>query len=347
MSDELCAGAGRWLITGAAGHLGGTLLRQILAAGGEAYALLLPGERAAAESPRLHCFTGDVREAASLRPLFAAAGEGGTPFTVLHTAALISIEEELPPQLYAVNVGGTKNVLALCREYGARRLVHVSSVHAIPELPDGQLQREVGHFCPGAVTGGYAKTKAEAAQAVLDAAADGLDAVAVFPSGILGPYDSGRNHLVQMLQDYRLGRLPACIRGGYDFVDVRDVAAGCLGAAARGRAGECYILSGHRCEIRALLAEAGRCCGREPPALLPAALAQLGVPFLETAARLRGTRPLFTRYSLHTLCANCNFSHEKADRELGYSVRPLARTVDDTVAWLERCEAAQAPGGPG
>ena len=71
------------------------------------------------------------------------------------------------------------------------------------------------------MTGGYAKTKAEATRAVLKAAEEGLDVVVVHPSGILGPYDRSGNHLVQMVSEYLRGTLPACVKGGYDFVDVR------------------------------------------------------------------------------------------------------------------------------
>ena len=94
---------------------------------------------------------------------------------------------------------------------------------------------EVDHFSPESVEGAYAKTKAEASQAVLDMVREGLNAVIVHPSGILGPYDRSGNHLVQMVTDYLEGRLPACVKGGYDFVDVRDVAKGCLLAMDKGR----------------------------------------------------------------------------------------------------------------
>lgn len=193
---------------------------------------------------------GDVRDPDSLKSLFAQAG----PDTlVIHAAGIIDISGQLSPALRAVNVEGTKHILHLCREYGVARLVHVSSVHAIPELPRGQTIREVEAFHPDQVVGGYAKAKAEATQAVLDAAGAGLDAVVVHPSGILGPYAAKGNHLVQMVADYLGGRLPACVRGGYDFVDVRDVAEGCLAAARRGRRGECYILSGRHYAVREVL----------------------------------------------------------------------------------------------
>ena len=323
-----------YLITGAAGHLGSTILRCLKATGCEVRGLLLPNEQETVLDPRFQYFHGNVCNLNSMRPLFENAA--GRELIVIHTAALISIAEKMPPNLYDVNVNGVKNILRLCREYHVRRLVHVSSVHAIPELPNGEQIHEVSTFSANLVTGSYAKTKAEAAQAVLDAAAAGLNAVIVLPSGILGPYDSGNNHLIQMAVEFMQGKLPACVAGGYDFVDVRDVAAGCLLAACRGRKGEGYILSGHYLSIRELLTITAACCGKKGVRMVPMWLAKAAVPFIECYANLCGQRPLYTQYSLHTLSCNSNFSNEKAKSELGYTVRDPQETVADMVAWLQK-----------
>ena len=170
---------------------------------------------------------------------------------------------------------------------------------------------------------------------MLDAAAAGLDAVVVHPSGILGPYDNAGNHLVQVIRDYMTGKLPACVRGGYDMVDVRDVAWGCVAAALRGRKGECYILSNRRCNISDLLEMARRVCGGRRLPVLPMGLARAAAPLLAAFARMRGRRPLYTAYSLQALASNDRFSHDKATRELGYRPRDLRLTVRDTVRWLQ------------
>ncbi len=239
-----------YILTGSNGHLGSTIARALSRRGEHVRGLILPGE-SPLPLPGVQYITGDVRDLSSLRPLFE--GLRGRQIYVLHTAGIIDISDQVSPRTYDVNVNGTKNVLTLCREYKVQRLLYVSSVHAIPEGDKSQVLHEVSHFSPSAVVGGYAKTKAEATQLVLDAARDGLDAVVVHPSGILGPYDRSGNHLVQLVNDYIKGKLPACVRGGYDFVDVRDVAAGCLLALEKGRRGQCYILSNRHYEIRDLL----------------------------------------------------------------------------------------------
>lgn len=322
-----------YLVTGACGHLGGTLVRLLERTGAQVRGLRLPSEQARGRA-HVTYYPGDVRDRDSLRPLFR--GLAGREVVVFHTAAIVDISGEATPQMHDVNVNGTKNILALCREYGVKRLVYVSSVHAIPEKHGYAVLREVDRFSPQQVTGGYAKTKAEATQAVLDAAAQGLDAVVVHPSGILGPFDGTGNHLVQLVKEYAGGKLPACVKGGYDFVDVRDVAAGCLAAAEKGRSGQCYILSNRHYEVQEVLAMAKTLChGRRLP-VLPMWMAQAAEPLLGWVARVKKQRPLYTKYSLYTLRSNDRFDHGKATAELGYRPRDLRQTVRDTLRWLAK-----------
>ncbi len=167
-------------------HLGSVIVRMLLHRGEQVRGLILPTEHGK-DGENIRYRKGDVRKKESLRPLFENAEDA--QLYVIHTAGIIDISENVSPQMYAVNVEGTKNILELCREYGVKRLLYVSSVHAIPEKTDLEVLGEVRHFSPELVVGGYAKTKAEATQAVLDEVQRGLDAVIVHPSGILGPYD--------------------------------------------------------------------------------------------------------------------------------------------------------------
>ena len=319
-----------YLVTGACGHLGGTLVRLLERTGAQVRGLRLPSEQAR-DRAHVTYYPGDVRDRDSLRPLFQ--GLADREVVVFHTAAIVDISGEVTPQMHDVNVNGTKNILALCREYGVKRLVYV---HAIPEKDGYAVLREVDSFSPQQVTGGYAKTKAEATQAVLDAAAQGLDAVVVHPSGILGPFDGTGTHLVQLVKEYAGGKLPACVKGGYDFVDVRDVAAGCLAAAEKGRSGQCYILSNRHYEVQEVLAMAKTLChGRRLP-VLPMWMAQAAEPLLGWVANVKKQRPLYTKYSLYTLRSNDRFDHGKATAELGYRPRDLRQTVRDTLRWLAK-----------
>lgn len=321
-----------FIITGVNGHLGGTIVRMLNGRPVQVRGLVF-GDKKKQDTGSIHYYSGDVREPETLRPLFEGCEDMET--IVIHTAGIIDISNHVSPELYDVNVNGTKNILALCREYPVKRLVYVSSVHAIPEQKRGNVTGEIRDFSPDAVVGGYAKTKAEATREVRRAAQEGLDAVVVHPSGILGPYDRSGNHLVQMVAEYLHGTLPACVKGGYDFVDVRDVAEGCLLAAEKGRKGECYILSDRYCEIREVLEIAGDVSGKKKLPVLPLWMAKMAAPFIQLHARRKKRRPLYTAYSLHVLGTGERFSHKKATEELGYHPRDLKVTIRDMVAEMQ------------
>ena len=173
-----------YLVTGADGHLGSTIVRLLKKQNLPVRGLLLPG-KAEPDIRGVRYFHGDIRKPESLRPFFENTGHSS--LAVIHAAGMISIAEDVTPELYDVNVNGTKNIIAMCLQYKVKRLLYVSSVHAIPEQNKLKVLHETTKFSPDLVVGAYAKTKAEATRAVLEAVPKGLDAVVVHPSGILGP----------------------------------------------------------------------------------------------------------------------------------------------------------------
>lgn len=317
-----------YIITGANGHLGSTIIRYLSREGCLVRGLLLPSENHE-DSGNVKYYEGDITDLESMDAIFS--GTEGYEVIVIHTAGLVSIEDKITLDLYDVNVNGTKNVISMCRKYRAKRMLYVSSVHAIAE-GDG--------FSIDSVKGGYATTKAVASQAVLDAVSKGLDAVIVLPSGIIGPFDNGRNHLVQLVKRFMEKKLPVITTGGYDMVDVRDVAKGCIAAADRGRNGESYILSNQYITIPDLIELSGELAGTRVPCSIPLSYIKAFAPLFEWIGRITHTRPLFTRYSLSVLEEDIRFSHEKATRELGYCPMDIKDSLRDTIDYLLYGEAA-------
>ncbi len=325
-----------YLLTGAAGHLGTALVKLLKEKHKKIRALVLPEEKHLSQlsGEDIEIVYGDIRSKKSLEPFFQNPDH--QELIVVHMAGIVSISSGHLQAVSDVNVGGTKNIVELCKKHRVKRLIYVSSVHAIPELPSGQTIREISQFDPSSVIGLYAKTKAEATQLVLNAAKEGLSASVVHPSGIIGPYDYGRGHLTQLVIDYLKGRLTACVNGGYDFVDVRDVAKGILACCEKGEAGECYILSGQYLAVKDLLYHLHLLTGKRAiKTILPRWFAKLTAPLAELYYKILRQPPLFTSYSLYTLACNANFSHEKATRSLGYQTRSLDETLLDTAAWLK------------
>lgn len=324
-----------YLVTGAAGHLGNVVVRELIAKGQQVRAFVLPKDEAVEKLPdgTKVCF-GDVLDKVSLQRFFDVPEDAEV--IVIHCAGIVSTASKYQQNVYDVNVMGTKNVVDMCRAKKIKKMVHISSVHAIPVLPGRQLMTEVDSFDPDKVLGPYAKTKAEATDYVLEAVKRGLDASIIYPCGICGPYDYGRGHMTQLLIDFYQGRLPMGIHGGFDFADVRDIATGVISCCIKGKNGEGYILGNRYVSVREMLGLFHEITGKKRTKIyVPMWLAKASVPFFTLYYKLRRQTPLYSSYSLHTLSVNSNYSHEKAARELGYTVRPFEKTVKDTFEWLK------------
>lgn len=326
-----------YIVTGIGGHLGNTVARELLAAGETVRGFAQPNEDVTMlYGDAVSIVRGDVREKSSLEPLFFGLNSEDEVY-VIHCAGIVSVATKYDQRVVDVNVSGTQNVVDLCLEHQVKKLVYISSVHALPELPGGAVQHEIQGFQPDAVIGLYAKTKAAATQIVLDAVGKGLDATVIHPSGIIGPNDYGHGHLTQMIINYLNGSLTACVEGGYDFVDVRDVADGVIAATEKGKKGECYILSNRYVPVRELLNTLSRVTGgRKIKTVLPLWFAKLTAPLAELYYKIRHESPLFTRYTLYTLTSNARFTYEKAKNDLGYKPRDISSTIKDTVSFLTK-----------
>ncbi len=221
-------------------------------------------------------------------------------------------------------------------------MVYVSSVHAIAEPAGNSTITETTHFSADTVHGAYAKTKAQATAYVLSQC-DKIDISIVHPSGIIGPNDNLGGNLTKMISDYYSGKLSVGVEGGYDFVDVRDVASGVINCCHKGQKGQCYILSNNYYTVSELYQAIDATISRKRHTpILPLWLAKMFAPISEGLAKLFRKKTSFTQYSIYTLGAKSNFSHTKATKHLDYKPRPISVTIRDTIAWLQRTLPAKA-----
>jgi dihydroflavonol-4-reductase len=317
------------LVTGGAGHLGNVLVRTLLEKGEKVRVLVLPGEDVSSlEGLDFETVEGNILDPVQLRK----AMEGVD--LVYHMAALVAITSDKYELMYRVNVEGTRNVIEACREMGVRRLVYTSSIHALGRAEDSITMDETIEFDQTNPSGAYDRTKAIASALVQEAAKSGLDAVIVLPTGVIGPSDFRRSEMGEMLLVWMQETPSISTDGGYDFVDVRDVAEGHILAASLGRSGEAYLLSGTQVtvsEYRQLVQEAAGVRSHEIK--LPGWFVKLIAPLAEFYYKISRTRPRITKYSIETLQSNSRVTCIKAEKELGYRRRPLRETVADTVQW--------------
>ena len=323
----------KYLVTGATGFLGRAVVEELARRDAQVRALVLPDDPYAHLLPeKVRSIAGDVCDKDALASFFADAD---SRTCVIHCAGIVSVASRPGPKLYQVNVGGTWRILRQCIAHNVGKMIYVSSVHAIPEKPKGCLITEDCKFSPGLVDGDYAKSKAAATELVYDAAACGLNASIVFPSGIIGPDDLQGGSFTSMARSFLAGKLPFAVRGGYDFVDVRDVANGILACSESGEPGKGYILSGCYVTIRRMLQLVGKAAKlKYRPICLPLGLARLAAPYYERRS-LRERKPLFfTPYSVSVLASDGQFSHAAASECFAYQPRPMEETLRDMTAWL-------------
>lgn len=329
------------LVTGATGHLGNVLVRELLARGETVRALVLPGDRLdSLRGLMLEVAVGSVLEPATLERAMRGVK------VVYHLAGIIAIRPGAEAAMRRVNVEGARSVAGAALLAGVERMVHVSSIHAFRREPHGVVMDETVPFAPDSPAGAYDRTKAEGTLAVLEAVREGLDAVVACPTGIIGPHDYLGSEMGRLLEDFARPKPHFLVRGAFDFVDVRDVARGLILASEKGRPGEAYILAGNRITLDELRRKTQAAAGvRSPVTVFPLEavlqIARLGEWLLPRG--WTGTR--FTSYALQTVADNCCFSSAKAVRELGYRARPVEESVADFLAWHGEQHREMRPAG--
>lgn len=354
-------------VTGATGHLGTVLVCELARRGERVRYLARAGSRVPAldeleradvaraaagravgePDPAVERVEGGLFDGSALERAFDGAD------VVYHCAGLISFWPGNEAELHRVNVEGTRSVLAAARAAGVRRFVHVGSVEAFP-LARGEYPVSERHgIDPDTTVLAYGRTKALGMLDALAAAGDGLEVVVCAPTAFIGPPDYRGSALGAFVLDYLRGVLPAYVDGGFDFVDVRDVADGIVRAAERGPSGRVYLLGGEYATIPQIIGMLEELSGVSRPLLkLPvrAILPFAGIVHLYYL--LTGKPPRFTRESLGLLSLGVRVDSSRARGELGYAHRPLCQTLSDTIGWfadegLVRLHVARELGGDG
>ena len=317
-------------VTGASGHLGFTLVQRLLDDGRHVRTLARYRTKYLADLP-IEFVEGDLGNVASLERAFDGVE------VVYHTAAMISLDPKAWSAMRAINVEGTRTIVTLCQAHHVRRLIHVSSLEVFQTHPLDQPLDETRPLIAEDFPLPYPRSKVKSQHIVQQAVTNGLNAVIIFPSGMVGPNDYKLSAANAAVLQFAKGGLPGLINGGYDWVDVRDVVSGAVRAEAVAQAGATYILSNQWASLRTVAHMVEAAGGARSPRLtFPAWLARAGIGPLRLLASLEHEPALYTRQSLDAaLNSNHHILHDHAAADLGYQPRPLAETITDTVRWLE------------
>ena len=332
-------------VTGGTGLIGSFLLRA-LRARGLAVRALHRGPVPAGAAPGVDWLAGDLLDTDLLRAALAPDVSH-----VFHCAGLVSYAPQDEDRLLRVNVEGTAAVVDACLERPGIRLAHVSSVAALggvagaPALQDGtRTVTETATWDLGAAHPAYATSKYLGELEVWRGVAEGLSAVIVNPSVVLGPGNWHRGSTRLLRYAHQQHRFHT--KGLVNFVDVRDVAAHLLALALDqpARRGERYVLSADAVPLAAFFQQAAAAMQRRPPTVaVPDWAAELIWRFEHARAVLTGARPLITKDTARAGRQPVVYSAAKARQATGLGFRPLAETLAWCAAELSQFPAASAP----
>jgi len=317
-------------ITGASGHIGSCLVRELLQQKAQVRVLVHRSRKTLEDLP-VEMVEGDLSDIETLETLC----QGVDVF--FHLAAQIAIDRKSAEPVMQTNIEGTRNLTEVCLRQQVPRFIHFSSIHALNVHPLDQVMDESRNLIVKTKRA-YELSKAESERIVLNATKKGLNAVTLIPTAVIGPYDYHHSYLGQALIRIYTNKLPVLVPGGYNWVDVRDVVQAAIASIKKGRKGERYILAGHWSSLKELSEMTSRISGQRTPGLVaPLAIAYIGLPFIRLFSVLKGKHPLYTKDSLDILKeAHQNISYKKAGKELGYNPRPLDKSLTDTFTWYRQ-----------
>jgi len=325
-------------VTGAAGFIGSHVVRRLAEEGCEVTALVLANDpgRALLALPdelkrRVTRVDGDLSDVGRLKRQMEGAN------LVIHLAAIYAIWLPRPALMWEVNVEGTRHIMRAARAAGIRRVVHTSSIAAVGSRPGQEVADEEVGFNDWDIADDYVLSKYVSELEALAFCAPDFEVVSVNPAFPFGADDTGPTPTGKMVKDTLAGRMPFVVEGGFNAVDVRDVAEGHLLGAMFGASGRRYILGGHNVGYREFATMVAGIAHRAPPRFTAptAVIRRAGAAMEWWSTQVSKKPPMMTERSVAYLTGRWLwFSTARAESELGYRPRPLAEAIERSVAWF-------------
>jgi len=319
------------LVTGADGFLGSNLVRELLERGYETRALIQPGHNSGTlEGLDIEQFQGDILD--SERVLKSADG----CHAIIHSAANTTTWPSRPGTVRKVNVEGTHNIIIAARHAGVEKFIHVGSANS---FGFGSKENPGDESCPYSASKyrlEYFDSKYEAQQLVMEETQkNGLQAVVVNPTFMVGPYDSKPGFGMVILAIYQ-GRMPGCAVGGRNYIHVRDVAVCTVNTIERGRIGERYLLGNKNLSYREIFDIIAQVVGVKPPRynFSPLVTKAYGI-FNSVCGTLMKKSSVVSFAMARITCDEHYYTAQKALRELNLPQTPIETAIGDAFEWYE------------
>jgi dihydroflavonol-4-reductase len=319
------------LVTGATGFLGAEVAKALAERDEQIRCIK---RKSSAIPPLLHPFEtiewvdADMLDIAALEDAFNDVDK------VYHCAAFVSLKQAHKKQMINANINGTANVVNLCLDTNAR-LVHVSSIAAVGHAKPGEFTTENHQLDVNLEDDGYAISKLESEMEVWRGIAEGLSAVIVNPSLIIGP-SAGKKGSGQLFETVRKG-LKFYTEGVAGFVDVQDVAKCMIALMESDISAERYIISAENRNYRELTTEIAGCFGVAPPSVYAKPwMMETGWRLARFVSMFTGKAPFVDKIAAQAASQMRNFDNSKIKQAIGIDFKPISKTVKEICERLKQ-----------
>lgn len=323
------------LVTGGTGFLGAYIIKELVEKGYAVRAIRRHDKLPFYISPdvcgKVEWVSGDILDVVSLEE----AMEGVD--AVIHAAAKVSFSRKDRRELFHTNIEGTANVVNMALAQNLGRFIYISSVAALGRTANGERVTEEKKWEDSKLNTNYAISKFHGEMEVWRGIGEGLPAVIVNPSTLLGYGDWNTSSSALFKNSFR--EFPWYSNGINGFVDVADAARAVVALLASDVRGERYILNGDNWSFRQLFNSIATGFGKKQPT-------REATPFLgEIAWRLEKIKTLFsgkpsllTRESARVARSKTFFDNGKVLRQLpGFTFTPLEQTIREACnAYLQQ-----------
>jgi dihydroflavonol-4-reductase len=320
------------LVTGGSGFVGRAVVQELLAQGRAVRVLARNPNHPALAGLPVEVALGDLRDPVCL----GLALNGCT--RLFHVAADYRLWVPRPEEMYAVNVDGTRQLLAAAQERGLERVVYTSTVGTLGNPGDGTPGREDTPVSQKDMVGHYKRSKFIAEGVALEFAAAGLPLVVVNPSTPIGPWDWRPTPTGQIIVDFLKGRLPAYLETGLNLIHVADVARGHLLAEAKGQVGEKYILGHENLSLSQILRLLAEISSRPAPRVKLPYWPVLALAYVDEfwANHISGKPPGVPLTAVRMARKFMYFENTKAVKYLGLTLTPVRQALEEAIVWFKQ-----------
>ena len=318
-------------LTGATGFVGSHVARAYAAQGADLRLLTRSTSNLKSlEGIDADIVVGDLRQPEGLRSALAGCD------ALVHVAADYRLWVRDPEEMMAANVTGTRELLRIVRELGVAKVVYTSSVATMGFKSDGSIVDETSPVSLADMIGHYKRSKFLAEQEALAAAAAGQRVMILNPTTPIGAMDVKPTPTGRILVDFLNRNFPAYVDTGLNLVDVEEVARMHVVALDRGTPGERYILGGENLTLKQILDRLSTLTGLPSPTLkVPHAVAMAFALFDENfTGKLLGKEPRATVEAVRMGRKMMFASSAKAERDLGFEVKPVYHALRVAVEWF-------------